>query len=245
MDADTYGASIGQALGVLDEAPGLAAACRAASTGSLDRAMLARLAPSVSPGLRVLTGITRADRWPELSVSALELVWEVSRSVAPWTVVDTGFCLERDEELSYDTRAPRRNGATLSALESADVVVAVGSADPVGLQRLVRGLGDLAEVLGPLAPRVVVTRSRATAVGTSPDRRVREALQRYAGVSDVTVVPDDRAALDAAMLAGRSLTEAQPYSPARAALAELALDLAGRAGDRPRRRRRSARTAAQ
>ena len=67
--------------------------------------------------------------------------------MAAWTVVDTGFALERDEELSYDTMAPRRNGATLSALEAADVVLAVGAADPVGMQRLVRGLGELAEVL--------------------------------------------------------------------------------------------------
>lgn len=245
VDADTYGASIGQALGVLDEAPGLAAVCRAASTGSLDREMLARLAPTVSPGLRVLTGITRADRWPELSVSALEVVWEMSRSVADWTVVDTGFCLERDEELSYDTRAPRRNGATLSALESAEVVVAVGSADPVGLQRLVRGLGELSDVLGTVTPRVVVTRSRAGAVGTSPDRRVRDALQRYAGVPAVTVVPDDRAALDSAMLAGRSLTEQQPYSLARQVLTELALDLSGRTSGRRRRARRAAGGAAQ
>ena len=59
------------------------------------------------------------------------------------TVVDCGFGLEQDEELAYDTVAPRRNGATLAVLEPADVVLAVGSADPVGLQRLVRGLAEL------------------------------------------------------------------------------------------------------
>ncbi len=242
-DADTYGASVGQSLGVLDEAPGLAAACRAATSGSLDPVMLARLAPVVSRDLRVLTGITRADRWPEMSVAALEQVWSVARAVAAWTVIDTGFSLERDEELSYDTMAPRRNGATLSALEAADAVLAVGSADPVGLQRLVRGLGELAEVLPDATPKVVVTRSRASAVGTAPDRRVREALQRYAGVGSVTVVPDDRPALDAAMLAGRTLTEHQPFSPARMALNQLALDVSGRLTARPRRGRRTARTA--
>lgn len=238
-DADTYGASIGQSLGVLDEAPGLAAACRAASSGALDPVMLARLAPILSRDLRVLTGITRADRWPEMSVAALEQVWHAARSVATWTVVDTGFSLERDEELSYDTMAPRRNGATLSALEAADVVLAVGSADPVGLQRLVRGLGELAELLPGVAPKVVVTRSRASAVGSAPDRRVRQALQRYAGVGSVTVVPDDRPALDAAMLAGRTLTEHQPYSPARQAITQLALDVSGRLTARPRRGRRT------
>jgi hypothetical protein len=66
-DADSYAASIAQVLGVLDEAPGLAAACRAAAAGSLDRLGLARLAPLVSANLRILTGISRADRWPEPS----------------------------------------------------------------------------------------------------------------------------------------------------------------------------------
>jgi hypothetical protein len=56
VDADTYGGCIAQSLSLLDEAPGLAAATRSADQGSLDLAVLARLAPEVSPGLRVLTG---------------------------------------------------------------------------------------------------------------------------------------------------------------------------------------------
>jgi MinD-like ATPase involved in chromosome partitioning or flagellar assembly len=241
-DADTYGACVAQVLGLLDEAPGLAAACRAASTGSLEPATLARLAPEASPGLRVLTGISRSARWPELSSAALEEVLRVARSVARWTVVDCGALLEADEELSFDTAAPRRNAATLTALESADVVLAVGAADPVGLQRLVRGLQELADVVPTATPRVVVTRVRASAVGSSPQQRVADALARYAGVSDVVLVPDDRSACDAALLAGRTLTEAASGSPARLALAELAAELAGRTVQpRARGRRRSAR----
>ena len=227
VDADTYGASVAQALGVLDEAPGVAAACRAAAAGTLDETLLARLAPVVSPRLRVLTGIARPARWPELGAAGLEVLWEVTRGVAAWTVVDCGFGLERDEELVYDTLAPRRNAATLTALEAADVVLAVGAADPVGLQRLVRGLADLAEVGAGTAPRVVVTRVRASAGGSSPRRRVTEALGRYAGVEDPLLVPDDRPACDAALLAGRTLVEQAPSSPARTAVAELAADLVG------------------
>lgn len=227
VDADTYGASVAQALGVLDEAPGVAAACRAAAAGTLDEVLLARLAPLVSPGLRVLTGIPRSARWPELGAAGLEVLWQVARGVAAWTVVDCGFGLERDEELVYDTLAPRRNAATLTALEAADVVVAVGAGDPVGLQRLVRGLGDLAEVSPGSVPRVVVTRVRASAVGAGPRRRISDALGRYAGVEDLVLVPDDRGACDGALLAGRTLVEHAPSSPARAALAALATDLVG------------------
>jgi Flp pilus assembly CpaE family ATPase len=142
--------------------------------------------------------------------------------------------------------APRRNGATLSALEAADVVLAVGAGDPVGLQRLVRGLGDLAEVLPDVRARVVVTRVRSSSVGPSPERRVREALERYAGVHDVVVVPDDRPAVDAALLAGRTLAESAPGSPARRAVADLAAELAvpGRTSSSARSRRRRGRVPA-
>ena len=243
VDADTYGASVAQVLGVLDEAPGVAAACRAASAGTLDEGLLARLAPVVSPRLRVLTGIPRPSRWPELGAAGLEVLWQVVRGVAAWTVVDCGFALERDEELVYDTVAPRRNAATLTALAAADVVLAVGAADPVGLQRLVRGLDDLAEASPGSAPRVVVTRVRGSAVGSSPRRRIVEALGRYAGVENPVLVPDDREACDAALLAGRTLAEHAPSSPARAALADLAAELegvapSGRASRRPRLSRR-------
>src|SRR5207342_2118329 len=203
VDADTYAASIAQCLALLDESAGLAAAVRAANQGALDAERLAVLAPFACPGLRVLTGLPRPQRWPELRPSGLTVVWDRAREIAAWTVVDCAFCLETDEELSFDTSAPRRNGATLSALTAADVVLAVGSADPVGLQRLVRGLMDLREVLPPgVSPRVVVTRVRSSAVGAFPQQRIADALSRYAGVSDVLGVPDDPAAHDAAMLAG-------------------------------------------
>lgn len=251
-DADTYGGSVAQVLGLLDEAPGLAASARSADHGLLDVDQLGRYAPSVSPRLRVLTGIVRPERWPELRPAALTRVFELARLMCAWVVVDCGFGLEQDEELSYDTATPRRNGATLASLDAADVVLAVGSADPVGLQRLVRGLTVLAELHPDQQPVVVVNRVRASAVGGPAPSRVREALARYAGVDDPVLVPDDRAALDAALLAGRSLTESAAGSPARQAIAGLATrllamdDAAERAGSgeisaTQRHRRRRAR----
>ncbi|MCK9795060.1 hypothetical protein M1843_15010 [Isoptericola sp. 4D.3] len=224
VDADTYGASIAARLGLLDDAPGLAAAARAAGQGSLDLSTLARHSPVVGGRLRVLTGITRAARWPELPASAIEVVLERARELADWTVVDCGALLEADELLMYDTHAPQRNGATLAALQAADVVVVVGAADPVGIQRLVRGLEDLREVPVPVAGErvVVANRVRASAVGAHPEAAVRDALARYAAVEDVHVVPDDAAGLDAALLAGRTLAEEVPGSPVGAAFAGLA-----------------------
>ncbi|KNX37716.1 AAA family ATPase [Luteipulveratus halotolerans] len=225
VDADTYGASVAQHLALLDEAPGVAAAARLADAGVLDQPRLASIAPEVAPGFRVLTGLPRADRWPELREDAFVEVLAQCRTLADVTVVDVGFCLEEDEELSYDTRAPRRNATTTAALRVADDVLAVGAADPVGLQRLVRGLDELRAFT--TTPHVVVTKVRSAAVGGSPERRVQEALDRFAGVGAVVTVPDDRAALDAAMLAGQTLAEAAPGSAARRAMATLAGDLVG------------------
>lgn len=224
VDADTYGGTVAQALGLLDEAPGIAAAARAAGAGRLDVATLGALAPALESGLRVLTGMSRAGRWPEVPAASLAAVWSVARRAAAWTVVDCGFCLEEDEALSYDTRAPRRNAATLSALTEADVVVVVGGGDPVGMQRLVRGLAELTEAGVGGVRAVVVNRVRASASGQHPREAVREALRRYAGV-DARVVVEDQPACDGALLRARTLAEHAPSSPVRRAVAGLAADL--------------------
>jgi MinD-like ATPase involved in chromosome partitioning or flagellar assembly len=236
VDADVYGGVVAQVLGLLDESPGLAAACRQANNGQLDVAALAGLAREVAPALRVLTGIARADRWPELRPSALDVVLTLARSLAAVTVVDCGFALEQDEELVYDTMAPRRNGATVAVLEQADTVVVVGTADPVGLQRLVRALSELKETVPGLAPTVVVNRLRASAIPGDTEAEVRAALQRYAGIEQLWVVPQDTEAVDAALAVGRTLTEAAPGSPARQAIQRIAAALIGVPA--PARRRR-------
>lgn len=229
VDADTYGASAAQVLAVLDEVPGIAAAARAADQGTLTRKGLAELAPEVRPGLRILTGLPRADRWPEVRDVALADVLDRCRTLARWVVVDVAAPVEQDEDLAFDTMAPRRNGATLTALEAADRVVVVGTGDPVGIQRLVRGVDQLSGC--STAPRtVVVTRVRPGPVGPEPGRRIQEALDRFAAVGPVHLVPEDQEALDTALLHGRALAEVRPRSVARSAIADLARQLDDRAG---------------
>ena len=65
---------------------------------------------------------------------------------------------------------------------------------------------------------------------------VRAALSRYAGVEQVRFVPLDVAGVDRAVAAGRTLAEAAPASPVRAALTALAAELAGVPAAPPRRR---------
>jgi Flp pilus assembly CpaE family ATPase len=198
---------------------------------------LARLSPEVVPGLRVLTGLPRADRWPELRAAAVDDVLRLARGVAEHVVVDVGFAVEDDEELSYDTAAPRRNAATLTAIEAADHLVAVGAADPVGLQRLVRAVQDVAVLPSP-RPTVVVTKVRASVAGRRPERAIADVLGRFAGMDAVRFLPWAPDECDAALLAGRSLVEVAPRADLTVAVGELAAELDPRAAavGRPSRR---------
>ena len=225
VDADTLGAAIAPSLGLLDEAPGLAAACRLAAAGALTRQELDRVAQrhrGDHGDLLVLTGIGRPARWPELSADRVTKVLDLCRTWADHTVVDTGFNLEADEEIVSDLFAPRRNAATLAALRAADSVVAVGAGDPIGLARYVRAFGDLLEVVDPHRVAAVIGKVRQSAVGLGANGQIRASLQRFGGIRDVTLVPSDPAACDAALLTARSLPDAAPRSPATAALHRFA-----------------------
>ncbi len=255
VDADPYGGSISTLIGAVDEPPGLSAACRTANAGVLDLVRLSALCrtvrldapPAPAPGqagqLLVLTGPASAARWSEQRASSVEAVLEMSRGLAELVVVDTGFSLETDEELAYDSLAPRRNGATLAALDAAESVLAVGSADPLGLQRLVRGLAELSEAVPGASVDVVINRLRPGVVPGNSREQVEAALLQHAAVVPLACVPDDRPAFDAAVICGRTLAEVAPGSPARAAVQGLAGTVCGRPAPVKRRRRWPRRTA--
>lgn len=204
LDADPYGGAVAQHLGVLDGASGLLAASRAANAGELDATRLAALARGVGGDLRVLTGLPRPDRWPEVRPATFDDVLTAARAVADWLVVDVGFSLEGERDDPFAT-GPRRNHMTLAALTQADEVVVVGAADPVGLSRLARGLVDLHDLVPEASVTVVVNRTRPS-LGWS-EREIHAMVEGFVRARGVHFVPDDRAAADRALMAGRSLVE--------------------------------------
>lgn len=241
-DVDTHGASVAPALGMLDEAPGFAAACRLAGSDSLTRSEFERIAQRYeSPAGRfwVLTGIGRPSRWPELSADRVSRTIQACREWVDFTVLDTSASLENDEEISSDLHAPRRNAATITAVRDADRVVAVGSADPVGLSRFLRAHVDLLEAAGASEVTVVMNRVRASAIGMNPAAQVTHTLSRFGGIQSAVLIPHDQAAFDGALLSGKTVSDVAPRSPARIALRDLAARLAPQSPEpRTGRRRR-------
>ncbi|MGY2874016.1 MinD-like ATPase involved in chromosome partitioning or flagellar assembly [Marmoricola sp. URHA0025 HA25] len=234
VDADPYGGTVAQHLGVLDEMSGLLAVARMANLGTLDRAALVRCCRGVGARLDVLTGLPRADRRVEVRPGVLGTVLDVAAGLGD-VVVDCGFCLE-DAEVPLS-----RDRMTIEVLETADEVVVVGSAEPSGLARLARGLVELRDVAGGTPVRVVVNRMRPT-LGWS-ERDIVGMVEGYVRPVGMHFLPEDRVTADRALVAGRALGEVGE-SRLRTALSEVVAALGGsaatahahvRAGSRRRR----------
>lgn len=211
VDADPWGGSVAQRLAVLDEVSGLLAASRAVVRGD-DPACDPTVVRRVS-GFDVVTGLPRADRWPEVGPEVVDAFLGCGRDV----VLDTGFSLEDDPAADFSAR-PGRNSLTRAAVAGADLLVVVGTPDPVGLARVARALDDLGECATGQPVHVVLNRWR-------PRLGIEEAEARrlLAGFGDVTAfhtVPDDALAADRALVTGRTYLEAGP-SPLSRAFAPL------------------------
>lgn len=201
VDADPYGGAVAQQLGILDEVSGLLAAARLVTAGTVEQ-RFTTVQRRLSDRLRVITGLPRPDRWPEVRPGTLTALVERARRDGQ-VVVDTGFSIEPDP--ASDLGRAARNDLTREALEVADEVVLVGSADPVGLARLARAIADLRELLPDVAPRVVVNRMRPSLGWREAD--VVAMLAGFGPSRGVHFLPDDQPAVDRALVAGRLLVE--------------------------------------
>lgn len=214
VDADPYGGSVAQQLGILDQVSGLLAAARLVAGGGLETG-LSGVVRMLGSHLGVITGLPRPDRWAEVRGEMLADVITGAARMGE-VIIDAGFCLEDDD---LDARAGR-NQLTLTALDLADEVLVVGTADPVGLTRLVRGLADLRGREAATQVRVVINRVRPTLGWT--EREIAGTVRGVVGQqTPIHFLPDDRATVDKALVAGRTLLEAAPDGPLPRAVAAL------------------------
>jgi len=228
VDADTHAPAVALLLGLTDDGPGIAAACRRAELGLLDGAELSRLATPVETSggtLDVLVGINRPARWPELSPARLRGALDACRHGNTLTLVDVSASLEADEEIVSDLDGLRRNAATLTAVHSADRIVAVAAADPLGIARFVRGYADLRAEIGDAPVTVAVNKVRPGPLGVDARGQIRRALDRFSAIRDVHFLPYDQRALDAAALHARPVADVSGRSPFTTAVRALAASL--------------------
>ena len=226
IDADTVAPSLALLLGLGDDAPGIAAACRRAELGGLDAAELTRLAARVETsagGLEVLAGLNRPTRWPELSAGRLDTALQMCRDWVDTTVVDVSASFDADEEVFDDLSGPRRHAATTTVLRRADVVIAVTAADPLSISRFLRDHAELRGLIGPTARLTVVANQvRPGPLGIDARGQIRRALERFAGIDDVVFLPFDQRAADAALLHARPMADVTPRSALVSAVRRLA-----------------------
>ncbi|WP_248580779.1 hypothetical protein [Nocardioides sp. InS609-2] len=211
VDADPWAGAVAQHLGILDEVSGVLSAARLAGSGQL-RERFTSVRRAVDEHLSVLTGLPRADRWVEVRAGAVTDILELGREQSH-VVVDTGFSVEQDRGSDFGT-APARNTMTLESIEAADEILVVGSADPVGLSRLARGLVDLRDLTGGLSVRVAVNRMRPS-LGWS-EKDIAGMVEGFARISGLHFLPDDRPGVDRALVGGRSLAETADSALTRA-----------------------------
>src|SRR5699024_10935026 len=119
-----------------------------------------------------------SERWPQVRAAAFAQVLDVARDGSDVIIIDCGFGLEEDEELSFDIPAPQRNATTLTAVTKADTIIAVGTGDPVGFVRFMRSLEHLMEKT-PSRIVPIINKVTSKTSGLSPKRQLRGVWERF------------------------------------------------------------------
>lgn len=207
VDADVWSASVAQLL-ELAESPSLAPAARLAADGW--PSPLSSVVQQGPDGLGVLTGLARAELWPEVRESAWRAVLAEAATTFDVVVVDLAAPIEEDEELTYDRAPYRRNLVTRVALERADEIVLVASADPVGLRRAVVAHRTLTESGLDAAGASEIVLNRAPRAG----RRLQDcsrSIEAWTGTIPRAILPEEPA-FTRVVWEGRPLTAVAPRS---------------------------------
>lgn len=211
-DADTRGASIAVALGLIDETPGFAAACRLSGRGELSAEEIRRIAMRVERDgstFSVLTGLPRASRWAEIAPHKATAVIDLLITMFDVVILDVGFGVEENEWIDD---APQRDGTTRTLVRIADSVVAVGSSDAVGMARIIRGLDEIRD----LCPNPVLILNR---VNKGEAGEVRHVIRRFTDHRVRLMIPtDNRGGIEEAMARARSHSAAWRELAAHAGL---------------------------
>ena len=226
VDADPTGGDLLQLVGIVEEIPTIVWAARSAAMRSLNAAALQESVRRVGPrGPVLLPGVARAELANGVSEKGLRGVFDVFRSTFALTIVDTGPSISASAPGS--DRSNGGDGMTRCALTSADRVVAVCRADPLGIRNFLVGLEQLREVVDPETVVIVVNRVLA-----GREREVDRLIRERTGSRPAAMIPDRHEDVTRAVFAARSLTEMKPASEIPSAVGEILVRLGSEVGRR-------------
>ena len=221
IDLDSQSPSIADCFGLLDEKPGVAAAFRLVGQGRLDLAQIERLSTSydVAGGrLSVMTGLRAANRWPELTREKTQTLIAIAKQHFDFVVMDVAADLEAG--IRQIGGVVDRNCTSRTALEVADQAIAVFSADPIGVRRLVDSFQNLSELFAK--PILVANRLRGSSLGASARQQIEDAVMQLCRLEVAAFISLDIDSCDKAIMQSVPLAMMKRTSKARQAIAQLA-----------------------
>ncbi|AVG24540.1 fimbriae localization ATPase TadZ [Pontimonas salivibrio] len=190
VDADARGGVISPALGVLDPIPGFLAAIRLAGKGELNAEHITRLVcPYLSPPTEfsILTGTPRGLIPGEVPRDSLDALIGILRELFDAVLFDTGS----DISLSGEDRRSTGADITSHIASRADAIVAVCGVSPAGVARFARALPELESQAVGTPVRVWLNGVDTSRRAVGDDAMLREALWRFAGLSEYAALPRD------------------------------------------------------
>lgn len=220
VDADTYSPSLALQLGLSEHPAGLAAACRLVSQQRFTAAELERLSvllPCGNGTLRLLTGLSSAARWPEVSAEIFDELLMIAAENYDYLVLDVAAAHEQD--LFSNSSPVNRNCVTRWALQYSDQIVAICGADPVAISRFLDAFVSLGELNIRGEILCVVNRVRNSALGPSAKQQISQTLNRLVNVQVSVFIPEDQSVVDSALRGGYSIDLAKRSAQSRQALA--------------------------
>lgn len=213
IDADIHHPSLAQLLALDQETSAIVAVARAINMGEKSPEAIKGASVEIAT-FDFLPGLNAGHRWREIPRPVADRLWEMVRERWDYVVVD---CAAEAEPQGYGFEM-ERDGLTLSLLESADDVLIVGRAGPVGLRRLVDHVARAVE-LGVADPYVVVTRTGRHPMFTQAASA--EVLAPY-GIHRFSTIREDRERMINAECRGLTVLEVAANSGVANDIAELA-----------------------
>lgn len=221
IDASTKRPAIAAWMGITEPGAGILALLRLARQGRLDIQQFERLSHEVSFGthtLRLITGISQLNRWPEFDGPAISELLQTIEGFADVLVLDLDSDLEGGL-VSLESSVARNEPTCLMLSESSKVLAVCGS-DPVSVNSFLMQVRDL-----DVDYQLVANRVRQSVLGRDPTRQLRDTFYQLLGREVLALLPNDESAVDASVFKAQPLLMCAKGSKLRESIRQLAVEL--------------------